>query len=83
MEHVEGNPRKFALSMGCTLNDIVLKAPTIKTKLEWIEHIRKLIHEQTNFLGAGLKKPLYIPKFKHQRGEEHLRVKVKAVNYSG
>ncbi|XP_077599781.1 triple functional domain protein-like [Stigmatopora nigra] len=90
IENVEGKPRKFALLMGCTLNNIiVLKAPTIKIKLEWIGHIRKLIHEQTNFLGAGLKKPLYIPKFstatlcKHQRGEEHLRVNVKAVNYSG
>ncbi|XP_077594853.1 triple functional domain protein-like [Stigmatopora nigra] len=64
-EHFKGDPRKFALSVGCTRtlsNRIVLKASTIKTKLDWIDYIRKLIKEHTIHLTGGLKEPISIPK---------------------
>ncbi|XP_077460395.1 triple functional domain protein-like [Stigmatopora argus] len=50
IEHPKKDPRKFAFSVGrrsWMSSNIVLKASTIETKLEWIGHIRKLIQEQT------------------------------------
>ncbi|XP_057708128.1 triple functional domain protein-like [Corythoichthys intestinalis] len=78
-EHLKGDPRKFAFSLGrtWTSSNIVLKAFTRETKMEWIEQIRKLIQEHTIHLGVALKEPRLIPKtnadklHKSRRNEKH------------
>ncbi|XP_057707259.1 triple functional domain protein-like [Corythoichthys intestinalis] len=64
-EHRKGDPGKFVLGVGHTWmssKGIVLKASTIQTKLDWIEHIQKLNKEHTVHLMGSLKEPISIPK---------------------
>ncbi|XP_057712502.1 triple functional domain protein-like [Corythoichthys intestinalis] len=63
-EDLKGDSHKFAFSLGRTLTsgNIVLKASTTETKMDWIDHIQKLIPEHTIHLGEALKEPRHIPK---------------------
>ncbi|XP_057709182.1 triple functional domain protein-like [Corythoichthys intestinalis] len=73
-EHLKGDPSKFALSLGRprTSSKIVLKASTSVTKMDWIQHIRKLIQGHTIHLGEALKETRRIPK--SRRNEKHHEV---------
>ncbi|XP_057675674.1 triple functional domain protein-like isoform X2 [Corythoichthys intestinalis] len=64
-EHLKGDHGKFVLGVGRTWmfsKIIVLKASTIQTKLDWIEHIQKINKEHTLHLTGTLKEPNSIPK---------------------
>ncbi|XP_057680928.1 triple functional domain protein-like [Corythoichthys intestinalis] len=64
-EHLKRDPGKFVLRVSRSLMSskrIVLKASSVQTKLDWIEHIRKLNKEHTLHLTGTLKEPIGIPK---------------------
>ncbi|XP_057681022.1 triple functional domain protein-like [Corythoichthys intestinalis] len=64
-ENPKGDPGKFVLWVGRNLmysKRIVLKASTVQTKLDWIEHIRKLNKEHALHQSGTLKQPIGIPK---------------------
>ncbi|XP_057707609.1 triple functional domain protein-like [Corythoichthys intestinalis] len=88
-EHLKGDPSKFALSLGRprTSSKIVLKASTTEIKIDWIQHIRKLIQEHTIHLGETLKQRRRIPKSrrngKHYQDEGESESKIEACYIGG